>query len=69
MKEHFSLLAPLANNPDFPPPLQDPVFGDWHGRGLTQLLTLFNKDTFLSFETIKENNLTCQILIYLDIYR
>lgn len=54
LKNHFSLLAPIASNPEFPPSNQDAVFRDWHERGLTQLANLFDGGTMFSFQDIKD---------------
>ena len=40
LKNHFSLLAPIWRNSDFPPSCQDSVFKLWHERGPDQLAKL-----------------------------
>lgn len=40
LKKHFSLLAPIWRNPDFPPSCQDIVFRFWKKNGLDRLAKL-----------------------------
>uniref|UniRef100_A0A669D0H5 Reverse transcriptase domain-containing protein n=1 Tax=Oreochromis niloticus TaxID=8128 RepID=A0A669D0H5_ORENI len=59
MRKHFgltgfSLLSPIFSNPFFQPSLSDPIFRDWHDRGITCFNDLFFDNTFASFAQLSE---------------
>ena len=53
LKKHFSLLAPIWRNPDFPPSCQDIVFRFWQESGLDRFAKLYEGGIMESFEGLK----------------
>ncbi len=53
LNKHFSLLAPIRRNPDFPLSCQDSVFKLWQERGLDQLAKLYKGGTMELFEGLQ----------------
>ena len=51
---NLSLLSPIASNHLFKPSTQDPVFKDWHRKGLARFKDLFIDNPLASFEQLSD---------------
>lgn len=67
LKKHFSLLAPIWRNPDFPPSCQDIVFRLWQESGLDRLAKLYEGGIMQSFEGLKSKYSLQQSHFFFDI--
>ncbi len=52
--EKLPLLIPIADNPSFIPSILDKGFQQWRNAGIHTVSDLFQDDTFIPFEKIKD---------------